>query len=706
MMRGAAVAVAIVAAIVLAWAALAGADPPTGTVTTYSVASGATGSTGTTGVTGLGGLAGGPDGNPWFLEAERDANAETNAEETFNVGTVASGTVVEHPTGLGLRTVALASAGGLLWFTATNGDSGYLDSITTGGALSKPMEVERSLGGMAADSSGDLWIAHPQSDTIDEVAAPDYSGEIDAESGDPLQPDAEPQSVTAGPGSGPTQTIWFTEPGVEAVASITQAGAVTQYPLGDYTNGTLGNIVLGPDGNLWVGVSPSAPGELGGGLGASLSVGLNAATTSGRPALLRITPANVITEFDLPAASTANPDVLATGPDGELWMADLPGTDGGLTAVSTAGVFTTYPGVLPPTALVSSMIRDPAGDDALWLTDAANAVVYRVALQPPTTATPPQTTTTATTTASATTAAAPSSPPTLTAALGPVSAVVRSGATLAGAISVPAGSPSTTVTYDFQYGTSTAYGSATPSATASATPSGVSVSAPLTGLTPYTTYHYRMVASDCSAVSCQAVSPDQTFTTGSTLQPLLHSVVGATTTAGEVLVKLRGKHHFVRLTTGELIPLGSTIDARHGTILIQSATAQGSGQLASGLFSGGIFVVTQPAEGTTTVLELSSSFKRCPAGPLAHSATAMTTKKKTKAVSHKVVNQVFGNAHGHFSTRGHYATAADQGTRWRTADRCDGTLIAVSAGKVTVTDFIRHRTFVLTAGHHYLAHTR
>jgi hypothetical protein len=69
------------------------------------------------------------------------------------------------------------------------------------------------------------------------------------------------------------------------------------------------------------------------------------------------------------------------------------------------------------------------------------------------------------------------------------------------------------------------------------------------------------------------------------------------------------------------------------------------------------------------------------------------------------VNEVFGNAHGQFSTRGHYATAADQGTGWRTADRCDGTLISVSAGKVTVTDFVHHRTLVLTAGHHYLART-
>jgi hypothetical protein len=52
------------------------------------------------------------------------------------------------------------------------------------------------------------------------------------------------------------------------------------------------------------------------------------------------------------------------------------------------------------------------------------------------------------------------------------------------------------------------------------------------------------------------------------------------------------------------------------------------------------------------------------------------------------------------------ATAADQGTRWRTADRCDGTLIAVTAGKVRVTDRVNHHTFILTAGHHYLVRSR
>ena len=75
------------------------------------------------------------------------------------------------------------------------------------------------------------------------------------------------------------------------------------------------------------------------------------------------------------------------------------------------------------------------------------------------------------------------------------------------------------------------------------------------------------------------------------------------------------------------------------------------------------------------------------AGARARSSASRATEEEEEAPAprrpHKVVNQVFGTPHGQFTTRGHYATAADEGTGWRTSDRCDGTQIAVTAGKVT-----------------------
>ncbi len=45
--------------------------------------------------------------------------------------------------------------------------------------------------------------------------------------------------------------------------------------------------------------------------------------------------------------------------------------------------------------------------------------------------------------------------------------------------------------------------------------------------------------------------------------------------------------------------------------------------------------------------------------------------------------------HGKFRTRGRNATATVRGTVWRTTDRCDGTLVTVSSGRVSVRDSVR-----------------
>jgi hypothetical protein len=69
------------------------------------------------------------------------------------------------------------------------------------------------------------------------------------------------------------------------------------------------------------------------------------------------------------------------------------------------------------------------------------------------------------------------------------------------------GSPTS---YHFEYGTTTGYGSAAPAPDASAgsgmTP--VPVSQPISGLTPGTTYHFRLVATNENGT---IASPDATF---------------------------------------------------------------------------------------------------------------------------------------------------------------------------------------------------
>ncbi|HUB75813.1 MAG TPA: hypothetical protein VL977_02090, partial [Solirubrobacteraceae bacterium] len=213
---------------------------------------------------------------------------------------------------------------------------------------------------------------------------------------------------------------------------------------------------------------------------------------------------------------------------------------------------------------------------------------------------------------------------------------------------------------------------------------------------------YRLLASGCAPSNCSAASGDQSFTTSVTAIPVEGESVAIAPVSGKVLVRARGRKRFVRLVSGELIPVGSTVNARHGHVLIESAVAAQPQQVASGIFYGGIFRVAQPA-GPTTLLRLASDLARCPRSRRRHAQLAAARKPRR---SHKVVNEVFGDAHGQYTTRGHYAAAADEGTSWLTADRCDGTYVAVSAGQVDVTDLVRHVTFPLAAGRHYLASPR
>ena len=84
-----------------------------------------------------------------------------------------------------------------------------------------------------------------------------------------------------------------------------------------------------------------------------------------------------------------------------------------------------------------------------------------------------------------------------TAETGAGSQLTAASATLNGVVNAEG----QTVTWYFQYGTTIAYGSKTASKTLAASPNNVSVSAPLLGLLPQTTYHFRLVAGSSAGVS-------------------------------------------------------------------------------------------------------------------------------------------------------------------------------------------------------------
>ncbi len=80
----------------------------------------------------------------------------------------------------------------------------------------------------------------------------------------------------------------------------------------------------------------------------------------------------------------------------------------------------------------------------------------------------------------------------------------------------------------FQYGTTGAYGTSTPSFSTTAGNTSMPVNATITGLTPGTTYHYRLVGSNSTGVS---YGTDQTFTTTTTTTSTTTTTTPGTTTS-------------------------------------------------------------------------------------------------------------------------------------------------------------------------------
>jgi len=172
--------------------------------------------------------------------------------------------------------------------------------------------------------------------------------------------------------------------------------------------------------------------------------------------------------------------------------------------------------------------------------------------------------------------------------------------------------------------------------------------------------------------------------------PVLGKSVSVTPVMGPVRIKRPRARRFVPLTAGELIPVGSTVDATRGRVRLTSA-ADARGRLQTAELFAGQFKVTQAPSGLTELVLN---------GPLSCPRRATAAKRKPKR------RDLWGDGKGRFRTRGRYGSAAIRGTRWLTSDRCDGTHFAVRQGVVRVRDFTRRRTAILRAGRRYLAPAR
>jgi hypothetical protein len=190
--------------------------------------------------------------------------------------------------------------------------------------------------------------------------------------------------------------------------------------------------------------------------------------------------------------------------------------------------------------------------------------------------------------------------------------------------------------------------------------------------------------------------------------------------AGRVLVKLPGSDRYVELAAQTLaeIPNGTLVDARRGRF--ELTVAASGGTTSSTAFFEGIAAVSQlapaAARATAQAAQPGVTELRLAGGEFGRPCTTALAKAKAKAKKAKrrtfgaaqakpvkPVRRLWGEGSGRFRTRGRFSSATVRGTAWLTEDYCNGTLVRVRAGAVTVRDLVRNRTVVVAAGKSYFA---
>jgi hypothetical protein len=259
--------------------------------------------------------------------------------------------------------------------------------------------------------------------------------------------------------------------------------------------------------------------------------------------------------------------------------------------------------------------------------------------------------------------------------------------------------------YWFEYGPTTGYGAVTPAVTIEEGDAPIVVSALLHGLSPTTEYHVRLVASSDGQQrkGRHAVFTTRAVPTGDPSDPggqdpsapAQGEIVVAAPVDGTVKVRLPGASTFTALADSAPIPVGSSIDARNGTIDLASAHAGGT---QTGRFWGSIFVVRQSRTGAgTTALRLrGGSFAGCRSRPAALAQAAGKRKKRVRSLWGK-------DSGGRFRTHGRDSVATVRGTTWQVIDRCDGTVTRVTEGAVEVRNRHNRKRVLVQAGERHFA---
>lgn len=307
-------------------------------------------------------------------------------------------------------------------------------------------------------------------------------------------PDGTTTATAGGITAGPDGNLWYVANASHAVFRMTPAGVVTPFSANLAANAGPVDITAGPDGKLWfleqtankvgrittTGTITEFSANLTANAGlAHITAGAdgNLWFTEPNPGDIgRIDTSGAIHEF--PVSASADPEGIAAGPDGFVWFTDTLG--GAIGRITPGGTATEYASGLTAGAAPSHIAPGP--DGGLWFSGLAGGRLGHATTDAP----------------SATT--------------GGSSAITDTSATLDGQIDARGHH----TLGHFEYGLTARYGQRTADQDAGSGSGPQAIVASLSGLTPDTTYHYRLVAAGDGGTGLGA---DRTFPTGPAVAP-------------------------------------------------------------------------------------------------------------------------------------------------------------------------------------------
>jgi hypothetical protein len=201
------------------------------------------------------------------------------------------------------------------------------------------------------------------------------------------------------------------------------------------------------------------------------------------------------------------------------------------------------------------------------------------------------------------------------------------------------------------------------------------------------------------AGGCGSSSSGQASATAKLPPPRFGHSLNIGLVSGTVFVTLPNHSSFRLGVQDRSIPIGSLLDTTRGRVDLRAATPPASGKrapLQDAQFFQGQFTVRQTNRTQATQINLAGGrFAKCPP------PSAGTPAPKPGSATNPAVRLLRASGTGTFSTQGRYAAATVRGTIWTTEDFCDGTLVQVTRGIVSVEDLSTHKTVMITAGHSF-----